>query len=74
MITAVDAAATPDERIPDRLAADVQIHLRNSEKDHLVRLRQEPGARSNTRLAAMAGTQLTAAQSHLIAMSGRAAS
>lgn len=54
--------------------ASVPMHLRDSQEDHLARLRQAAGARSNAHLVALAWTQLTAAQDRPIAMSGTEAS
>ncbi|MGC4916341.1 helix-turn-helix transcriptional regulator [Streptomyces albogriseolus] len=47
----------------------VPMHLRDSEEDHLARLRQAAGARSNAHLVALAWTQLTTAQSRPMAIS-----
>ncbi|KPC88295.1 hypothetical protein G3260_000094 [Streptomyces albus] len=73
-ITAAEAATTPAGGTPDHLAVGVQVHRRGFEGDHLARLRQAPGVRSNAHLVALAWGQLTTAQSRPIAMSGAAAS
>ncbi|MGZ2358478.1 LuxR C-terminal-related transcriptional regulator [Streptomyces sp. 372A] len=51
----------------------VPMHLRDFEEDHLARLRQAAGARSNAHLVALAWTQLTAVPSRPMAISGTGA-
>ncbi|MCZ0984452.1 LuxR C-terminal-related transcriptional regulator [Streptomyces diastatochromogenes] len=51
----------------------VPMHLRDAEEDHLARLRQAAGARSNAHLVALVWTQLTAVQSRPMATSATGA-
>ncbi|MFE0774189.1 hypothetical protein [Streptomyces sp. NPDC058861] len=52
----------------------VPAHLRDSEEDHLARLRQTAGARNNAHLVALAWPQLDTAQNHPAAAPGTRAS